>query len=361
VRQIYHSREKLPSAAGGTLQLLDLTRQYGEFSMRQAGVAPGDLDGLSVVLDGFHGSAGPELFAALDRAGARIEPLRLVPDGNFPSGSPNPTSRGKMDQAVGRAGEKNCDVVLGIDGDGDRIVFGDRRGILTAGFAAVPILRGCGISAAAPAAVLYDPKVSPLALAEWSRLGAKPVLFRNGHSQIKDYMTRIGAIAAAEESGHYYHRIAMGKMQVSTENSALTVLLFLRALRQQPKLMEHLWDMERRIFATGEFNYQFADDATRDRALEAVVHHFAAAGAQVVTATPDGTDLQGTCLSQGVNLTPGSVKLENGWYSGYLRIATNEKGVVRSYFSAADAAAGGRVQMQTRHLLEGDFAGKVID
>jgi phosphomannomutase len=99
--------------------------------------------------------------------------------------------------------------VIGVDGDGDRIVFGDRRGILTAGFAFVPILQTClrGTTPHTPIPVLYDPKVSPLALAEWGRLGALPVLFKKGHSQIKDYMTQIGAIAAAEESGHYYHRI----------------------------------------------------------------------------------------------------------------------------------------------------------
>ena len=43
------------------------------------------------------------------------------------------------------------------------------------------------------AKVLFDPKVNPLALAEWGKLGVSPVLFRNGHSQIKDYMRQIGA------------------------------------------------------------------------------------------------------------------------------------------------------------------------
>src|SRR5690606_17213755 len=123
--------------------------------------------------------------------------------------------------------EADCQAVIGVDGDGDRIVFGDRRGILTAGFAFVPILRAClestqqaagsGQRAAAPPPVLYDPKVSPLALAEWGKLGARPVLFRNGHSQIKDYMTRIGALAAAEESGHYYHRITLDGLTISGE------------------------------------------------------------------------------------------------------------------------------------------------
>jgi phosphomannomutase len=324
---------------------------------------------VGVVLDAFNGSAGPEIIMALTKAGARVEPLRFVPDGNFPTGSPNPTSQGKMNNAVELARTRHRNepdtawTVIGIDGDGDRIVFGDHRGILTAGFAFVPILQTCLKAAGAPQAVpvLYDPKVSPLALAQWGRLGAKPVLFRNGHSQIKDYMTRIGALAAAEESGHYYHRITMGNLTISGENSIMTILLFLGALKQQPKLMDQLWDLQRQVFTTGEFNYQFDSDEVRDRALDAVVRHFVADGASMVTATADGIDLQGTCLSKGVKLDPGSVSLEPGWYSGYLRIATNEKAVVRSYFSAGQTAIGKRVEAQARHILEHDFAGRVID
>ncbi len=293
VREIYHSQEKLAPRDGGSLHIVDLTREYVDFSLEAAGIKPGELAGLAVVLDTFNGSAGPELWMALDKAGVRIEPMRLIPDGQFPTGSPNPTSQGKMDAALKRAGERNCDAVIGIDGDGDRIVFGDRRGILTAGFAFVPILRTClktQWTGKAPAPALYDPKVSPMALAEWGRLGARPVLFRNGHSQIKDYMTQIGALAAAEESGHYYHRISRGKLTISGENSVMTVLLFLGALKKSPGLMDELWAMQDQVFTTGEFNYQFADDAMRDKALAAVIGHFVKDGAKTVSATPDGKD-----------------------------------------------------------------------
>lgn len=364
VKEIYHSDAKIaPKRGSGTLELLDLARDYIYFSLNAAGVAPGALSGLRVVLDTFHGSAGPELFRALTLAGAHVEPLRLIPDGNFPTGSPNPTSQGKMNAAIDLAKLKTCDAVIGIDGDGDRIVFGSSRGLLTAAFAFVPILQAClasaGTSKSVP--VLYDPKVSPLGLAEWGKLGTKPLLFRNGHSQIKDYMTQVGALAAAEESGHYYHQIKLGNLSISGENSVMTVLLFLNALKQRPALMDELWKLQDQVFTTGEFNYEFANDDVRDKALDAVVKHFVGQGASTVTATPDGIDLQGTCLNKGVHLDPGSVKLDDGWFSGYLRIATNEKGVVRSYFSAGDTNNGKRVETEARRILEKDFAGKVID
>ena len=362
VREIYHSGAQFDRVGGGSLQVIDLGREYRDFSMRQAGVGPGDLAGTSVVLDSFHGSAGPELYAALCAAGAAVEPIRLVPDGNFPTGSPNPTSQGKMDRAVALAGADGCHVVIGVDGDGDRIVFGDRRGILTAGFVAVPILTAAGVTQRAePAPVLYDPKVSPVALAQWGGLGVRPVLFRNGHSQIKDYMTRIGAPAAIEESGHYYHRITRGDLSISGENSIMTILLFLGEVKRQPALLDALWERQGQVFTTGEFNYQFDRDTTRAAAMAAVVAHFAAAGASTVTATDDGIDLQGTVLHYGVELSPGHVGLADGWYSGYLRPATNERAVVRSYFSAGDAQTGQRIESATREVLEHQFRGRVID
>jgi len=119
--------------------------------------------------------------------------------------------------------------------------------------------------------------------------------------------------------------------------------------------------MQDRVFTTGEFNYQFDSDATRDAALDAVVKHFVADGARTLTATPDGIDLQGTCLSKGVQLQPGHVRLDPGWYSGYLRIATNEKGVVRSYFSAGEDHVGKIVEAQARRILAEQFSGQVID
>ncbi len=362
IRRMFHSKDPLSGPGGGSLNLMDIEREYIEYSLEQAGVASGGLSGLRVALDGFHGSAGPEMMTALDLAGVQVEPLRLIPDGNFPTGSPNPTSQGKMAQAVELACRRNCTAVIGLDGDGDRIVFGDRRGILTAGFAGIPILRSWirRSGATTPVPVLYDPKVNPLALAEWGKLGVHPVLFRNGHSQIKEYMQRIGALAAAEESGHYYHRLTLGSLTASCENSILTVLLLLEALHQEPGVMDRLWDLEEQVATTGEMNYQFQSDEIRDQAMASVIEHFTQEGAAATTTTPDGIDLAGTVLSRGVQLDSDAVKLDSGWYSGYLRLATNEKGVVRSYFSAADRNTLARLEGEARQILE-RFEGQVID
>ncbi|HEY4235220.1 MAG TPA: hypothetical protein VGM76_17445 [Lacipirellulaceae bacterium] len=364
VREIYHSTEQFAAVGGGELHLIKHpTEEYVAYSLDAAGVERGELTGLTVVLDAFHGSAGPEIWRALMAAGARVLPLRWVPNGAFPTGSPNPTSQGKMDDAILLAQQSQAEVVLGVDGDGDRIVFGDRRGILSAGFVTLPVLRTLiAAGGVRPGEkVLYDPKVNPLALAEWGKLGVDPVLFRNGHSQIKDYMRRIDAVAGAEESGHYYHRLKHEGLTISGENSILTILLFLKAVKASPRLMDELWNLQDQVFTTGEFNYQFPTDRVRDQALAAAVRELEADGATSQSSTTDGIDLEGTVVSRGVMLGAGSAKLADHWYSGYFRGATNEKGVVRSYLSTGDVAFGRQLERRTRDLLEQKFGGHVVD
>jgi len=370
IREIYHGSDSLKLGAEGKLSLVDPTEAYLRFSMQAAGIEENELEGMRIVLDAVNGSAGPELYRALQQTGVSVLPLRLIPDGTFPTGSPNPTSQNKMDEAVQLAGKTGADLVIGTDGDGDRLVFGNARGIMNAGFASIPILTkllsgdpstgraGSGRAGSGSHKIIYDPKVNPLALVEWAKLDIEPVLFGNGHSQIKEHMRRIGALAAVEESGHYYHSLTAGGMRFFAENSLVTVLLLAKALKENPGLMGNMWALQDRVFTTGEINYQMADDKIRDRALQAVLQYFKDDHAASVSETAEGIDLLGTVVSKGVDLQAG--KLESGWYNGYLRAATNEKSVLRVYLSAGSFDLGMQIEQRTREILS-RYPGNAID
>jgi phosphomannomutase len=356
VRELYHGSEALPERSGGSLHFLNLREEYFRFSMEAAAVGEGELGGLDVVLDAVNGSAGPEVHMALELCGARVRPLRIVPDGRFPTGSPNPTSPGKMDRAVALAAATGAPVVIGTDGDGDRLVFGDRRGILSAGFAFIPVLRSAQERAAegpdSAARVLHGPKVNPLAVWEWRKLGVRPALFRNGHSQIKERMRRLDCIGAVEESGHYYHRLRHGDLTAYCENSLLTILLLLKSCRVDPQLLDRLRALQGRVFTTGELNFRLDGDRIRDLALAELAECFRQDGAVLTRETPDGVDLQGTVVTWGVPANAASPPGGSPWYSGYLRPATNEKAVLRVYLSAADERTGRRLEERMRGILE---------
>ena len=78
-------------------------------------------------------------------------------------------------------------------------------------------------------------------------------------------------MVAAEESGHYYPRLVLGGRAIAAEASILTLLLFLGAMKRRPGAMDELWERQREVFTTGEFNYQFTSDEARDEAIGAIV------------------------------------------------------------------------------------------
>lgn len=365
VKELYHDNSYVQAyGGGGSLHIIEHpAEEYICYTMKLAGIETNSFLGMKLVLDAFNGSAGPELYQALTRCGVEVFPLRLVPNGDFPTGSPNPTSQNKMDPAIQLAVQKNADLVLGIDGDGDRIVFGDQKGIFSAGFVMIPILKS--ILEKQPQAVrqkiLYDPKVNPLALAKWAELNAEPVLFRNGHSQIKGYMKEIGALAGAEESGHFYHKLPIGNLQVSGENSLFTILLFLQALRDQKEILFQVRSMQDQIYTSGEFNYYFPDDKIRDSALQAIIRFFESQKAELATQSENGIELEGTVVYKGVHKKGGLITLEKEWYSAYVRTATNEKGIIRSYISSSDFGYGEKIKSGIVHMLANEFGGVEVE
>ncbi|MCK9638965.1 MAG: hypothetical protein M0R39_03570 [Prolixibacteraceae bacterium] len=365
VKELYHDKSYVQTyGEGGTLRIIGHpAEEYIQYTMKLAGIKPGSLNGMKLVLDTFNGSAGPELYQALTRCGAEVYPIRLVPNGDFPTGSPNPTSQNKMDPALQLAIQKNADLVLGIDGDGDRIVFGDQQGIFSAGFVMIPILKSIleKEKQTVRYKILYDPKVNPLALARWTEQNTEPILFRNGHSQIKGHMKAIGALAGAEESGHFYHKLPIGELQVSGENSLYTVLLFLQAIHNQKEILHQVRSMQDQIYTSGEFNYFYPDDQIRDSALNAIIQFFETQNAELTTKSEDGIELEGTVVYKGVRKMNGIITLEKEWYSAYVRTATNEKGIIRSYISSSDAKYGEKIKSGIIQLLANEFGGVEVE
>ncbi len=362
IRDIFHGNHRL-SATGqkGMLQLVDFRDAFIDYSMQAADVLPGALTGVRVVLDSMNGSGGAETYIALQKAGVEVTPVNLLADGLFPNGSPNPTSIGKMDKNIALASALQADAVIGLDGDGDRIVFGTPKGLLNAGFAMIQVLHGINRENLHQVQIVADPKINPVALSEWRKLEAIPILFRNGHSQIKDYMKRTGAVLAVEESGHFYHLMHLDTLSYFAENQLLTILLFLKVCKENKEVSQNIIARQGRVYSTGEINYQFANDHIRDEALASVVDIFEIMGAKIITQTKDGIDLEGILILHGVNPQSFLLESEDNWLSGYFRIATNEKAVARFYLSAANRDNCRAYEDKIRKLLENNNNGSIVD
>jgi hypothetical protein len=119
--------------------------------------------------------------------------------------------------------------------------------------------------------------------------------------------------------------------------------------------------MQDQVYVSGEFNFQFQDDEKRDQALTAVINIFDRDHASLSTQSENGIDLEGTVVYKGVQIDKGNVTLEERWYAAYIRTATNEKGVIRSYISASDAVYGEGIRNEIIHILKVKYSGNDIE
>jgi len=125
-------------------------------------------------------------------------------DGRFPNHHPDPTVDSNLVDLQKAVAENDCDLGIAFDGDGDRIGVVDENGtvlrcdILMTIYARDVLARNPG------AAIIGDVKCSQVMFDEIERLGGKPVMWKTGHSLIKDKMAELQAPLAGELSGHIF-------------------------------------------------------------------------------------------------------------------------------------------------------------
>jgi phosphomannomutase/phosphoglucomutase len=93
-----------------------------------------DFSSYTIVADGGNGSAGSFMTRLAERAGFKIIPLYLEPDGNFPNHHPNPMLEKNRADAKKALLENHADLAFIFDGDADRVMVLDDTGeLMTSG------------------------------------------------------------------------------------------------------------------------------------------------------------------------------------------------------------------------------------
>lgn len=165
-----------------------------------------DLSGLRVVVDAGNGTGGlvaPKLMSAL---GVEVLELYCDLDGNFPHHHPDPVVEKNLIDLIDRVRKARAHIGIGYDGDADRlgvvdedgeIIWGDRLMIIFArDILKDPKSKGLTfIGEVKCSQVMYD---------EIERLGGKVIMWKTGHSQIKEKLRDERAVLAGEMSGHIF-------------------------------------------------------------------------------------------------------------------------------------------------------------
>ena len=143
--------------------------------------------------------AAPEIFKQL---GVDLTELYCTVDGHFPNHHPDPTEEKNVQDVIAEVRKGGYDFGVAYDGDADRIgVVDDQGEIIWADTLMAVFLE----EVARPGeAIVFDVKCSQALEEEIVRHGAKPVMWKTGHSLIKEKMRELKVRFAGEMSGHMF-------------------------------------------------------------------------------------------------------------------------------------------------------------
>jgi phosphomannomutase/phosphoglucomutase len=159
---------------------------------------------MKVGIDAGNGTAGVVAVPILKELGCEVFDLYCDMDGSFPNHEADPTVVENMGDLVALVRERELDLGIGFDGDGDRIGVIDDRGNIIWGDQLM-IIYAREILTRKPGAVfISEVKCSQTLYDDIERHGGRAIMWKTGHSLIKQKMKEVKAELAGEMSGHMF-------------------------------------------------------------------------------------------------------------------------------------------------------------
>jgi phosphomannomutase / phosphoglucomutase len=136
--------------------------------------------------------------------GQDVIPLFCEMDGHFPNHFPDPTVEKNIEVLRKTVVREKADVGIGYDGDADRIGIVDNEGAIIWGDYLMIIFARDMLKEHQGAYFVSEVKCSRNLYEDVVKNGGKPVMWKAGHSLIKQKMKEIGALMGGEMSGHVF-------------------------------------------------------------------------------------------------------------------------------------------------------------
>ena len=161
---------------------------------------------IKAVVDAGNGVGGMVAIPLMKKLG--LDPIELYcePDGSFPNHHPDPTVPENLVDLIARVKETGADLGIGYDGDADRIGVVDPQGEIIWGDKLLLIFARDILEDNPGAAVLGEVKCSKVLYDGVREHGGDAVMWKTGHSLIKEKIRESGALIGGEMSGHIFFK-----------------------------------------------------------------------------------------------------------------------------------------------------------
>ncbi|MGD9212967.1 MAG: phosphomannomutase/phosphoglucomutase [Desulfobacteraceae bacterium] len=201
IQQIRRLIENQAFAVGqGKVEQVDIIPDYIKYIVRNIKISRP----LKLGVDAGNGTAGITAVPIFEKLGCQVKPLYCDMDGTFPNHEADPTVAENMADLIKLVKDKKLDLGLGFDGDGDRIGVVDNRGDMIFGDQLMIIFAREILSRKKRATFISEVKCSKTMYDDIEAHGGKAIMWKTGHSLIKQKMKEVQAELAGEMSGHIF-------------------------------------------------------------------------------------------------------------------------------------------------------------
>lgn len=241
--------------------------------------------GIKIVVDCQNGAASEIAPALFERLGVSVYRLHCDLTAPYPFERPDPQHSANLGPLQQLVKEVNADLGIAYDGDADRLGVVDNRGDpipadrIVAVFARDVLARDPG------AKVVFDILSSQVLADEINKNGGRPIVWKSGHSFIKDKLHEEGALLAGESSGHIF----FADRYFGYDDGIYASCRLLELVSRSDKSLSQLMETVPRMFTSPEERPHCPDDK-KFQIVKDVQSAFRQGGYQLTTV--DGVKIQ---------------------------------------------------------------------
>ncbi len=184
----------------GKLSKQEIIRPYQDYIKKNVSIDKR----LKVVIDAGNGTAGIVAGSLLRDLGCEVEELYCEIDGRFPNHFPDPTIPENLKDLIHRVKKIEADIGIGYDGDADRIGVVDDQGSIIWGDQLMILFSRDILNQKKGATFVAEVKCSQNLFTDIERHGGHAIMWKTGHSLIKEKMKQEKAVLGGEMSGHIF-------------------------------------------------------------------------------------------------------------------------------------------------------------
>ena len=211
--------------------------------------------------------AGPEIFR---RLGVELTELYCEVDGTFPNHHPDPTVEENLADLVTEMRKGGYDLGIAYDGDADRIGVVDNEGKIIRADTLMALFLDEVARPGEP--IIFDVKCSQALEEEIERHGATPVMWKTGHSLIKEKMREMQISFGGEMSGHIF----FGDEYFGYDDAIYVTLRLARLLSRSREPLSVLAGRIPQYYSTPELRMECSTDEAKFAIAEAAEAYFKA-------------------------------------------------------------------------------------